>query len=366
MRSVYSAQRDVEDGGEAGQKRPPSWVTVHCAIALSQVIFGIGSVVGQLGVASFNPLLFALIREASAGCLLLLLAWQQTARVPNLRSDGLLFLGASFSLLANQLCMIIGVKLAGGVIGAAWQPSQPMFTAIFAILLGWEQPSAYRIAGILLAFCGAAFMVLTSPARFGELNLTAGNDMLAGNALFFLNCSGTALYVIFSKALLQRGYSAIGVLGWSYALAAVQMIILASIFNTQPEAINFVCPFDAEHDPSGQSRGFDCGDGYDQFASGCSCTPWGVPMNAVFALCYWILGQSVASYYLMTWANKHTKPSNVLGYTALQPLSAAVVTIVLISLTGARFNLKMPGFNLLGGILILIGMRLLILASQRE
>ena len=47
---------------------------VHSALIATQVIFGGGSVVGKLGVDTFNPMLFALIREAVAGVLLLLMA----------------------------------------------------------------------------------------------------------------------------------------------------------------------------------------------------------------------------------------------------------------------------------------------------
>lgn len=42
--------------------RPSLWA-VHGALILAQVMFGGGAVVGRLGVESFNPLLFALIRD---------------------------------------------------------------------------------------------------------------------------------------------------------------------------------------------------------------------------------------------------------------------------------------------------------------
>ena len=45
-------------------RKPPAH-RVHLALILTQCLFGVGSVVGRLGVASFNPMVFALIREAS-------------------------------------------------------------------------------------------------------------------------------------------------------------------------------------------------------------------------------------------------------------------------------------------------------------
>ena len=73
---------------------------------------------GQLGVSSFNPILFAFIREASAGPILLLGAYMQGLQWPRVQDARWFFLAAT-SLFVNQSCMIMGVKLAGGVIGAA-------------------------------------------------------------------------------------------------------------------------------------------------------------------------------------------------------------------------------------------------------
>ena len=55
--------------------RRPTMFLVHGALILVQVIFGVGSVVGKVGVSTFNPVLFALIREACAGPLLLVRAF---------------------------------------------------------------------------------------------------------------------------------------------------------------------------------------------------------------------------------------------------------------------------------------------------
>merc|ERR1712137_1427932 len=59
---------------ETAANSPPA-LKVHAALILVQVIFGGGAVIGQLGVATFNPLLFALIREGVGGSLLLLCAF---------------------------------------------------------------------------------------------------------------------------------------------------------------------------------------------------------------------------------------------------------------------------------------------------
>ena len=139
---VYDSLSD--DGLET--KRPPPRWRVHCALALVQLFFGGGAVVGKLGLVrerrpagcsaplhrSFpwpsysplslppppppllslsmpaqandtNPVLFALVREGCAAPILMAFAlWQSKGWVVDLRADGLKFALAGFCLFANR------------------------------------------------------------------------------------------------------------------------------------------------------------------------------------------------------------------------------------------------------------------------
>jgi len=326
---------------------PPMW-QVHGALILTQMLFGGGAIVGKFGIAKFNPAVFALIRESISGPILLLLAfWKEKSNFCISRKDVPWFLISGFCLFANQIGFIIGVKLSTAVIGSAWQPSQPIFTACIAIILGWEKASMLKISGIIVAFLGAAFMVLTSESNFGKINLEAGDQELAGNVLFFVNCLGTALYVIFSRRLLIS-YPSITVTGWSYIFGSVQMCIATVIINNIPGGLAFVCPPEEGGDEP-------------------SCSAWHVPNNAatILPLLYWILFNSVAAYFLMTWANQYAIPSNVLGYTALQPLTSSLLTVIIRS-CGYEGEFSSPGYNLLGGVVIILGLYFLIADSRNQ
>lgn len=61
----------------------------------------------------------------------------------------------------------------------------------------------------------------------------------------------------------------------------------------------------------------------------------------------------------MTWATKYAPPSAVLGYTALQPLTSSLLVLIITSCT-SKYNLSKPGYNLLGGILIIAGLYFLV------
>ena len=191
----------------------PSVATVHGALITTQLIFGGGSVVGKLGVATFNPMLFALIREVVAGLLLLLWAAYCDGRQSiRRRRDCWLFLACGFFIFTNQAAFIVGDKLAGPVLASAWQPTQPVFTLVISWLIGWERLTIGKAVGIGLSVGGAAFMVTYGADLGGGSGTT---EVVAGNVLFFFNCLGTSLYVITCKLVLARGYPPSTITAWS-------------------------------------------------------------------------------------------------------------------------------------------------------
>ena len=307
------------------------------------MIFGGAAVVGKLGVESFNPLLFSLIRECIAGPLLLLMAVSYDGRLqPKLGKDWGLIVIMGGCIFSSQAFMIIGVKLAGAIIGSAWQCSQPIFTLAISLSLGWEPATCGKIMGILLSFLGGAFLVC-----YGQ---SLGSPAAIGNLLLALNCLGTPLYVIFSKLLLER-YPPLTVTAWAYLSASIMMAIVAGSLNNQCAFIQFVCP------PTGDDD-FTCG------TYQTSCLPWAVPASAVLPLVYWVLFTSLGSYSLITWANRYARAGYVLAYTALQPLTSSVLSVCLILLRVE--GLQMPGWNALGSIGILLGLFLLVLDGKHQ
>ena len=316
--------------------------------------------VGRLGVAKFNPMVFALIREVVAGFLLLLWALYKDGPVTPRRRDALLFLSCGFFIFTNQAAFIIGDKLAGAVLGSAWQPTQPVFTLLISIALRWEQCTFGKAAGILISFGGAALMVTYGQTLSGGVSATRD---VVGNLLFFANCLGTSGYVIVVKLALARGYPPSTVTAWSYLCGACMMACVATGFSSNCELVNFVCPAPAGGGSVGDLPSYTCG-AYEN-----SCEPWAVPPSAVLPLCYWIAFNSCVAYLLMTWANKHVNSSVTSVYTVLQPLTSAVLsTILLIVLpTWAKSKgLIMPGLNALGIIGIVIGLAVVLYANQAE
>jgi hypothetical protein len=79
-------------------------------------------------------------------------------------------------MFGNQAGVIAGIKLAGPVTAAVWQPSQPILTAAICITLRWELPDRRRIAGVNLS----SWAVLP-----WSLFLQTTSDEKANRSIFF-------------------------------------------------------------------------------------------------------------------------------------------------------------------------------------
>ncbi|KAJ1455642.1 hypothetical protein M885DRAFT_463954 [Pelagophyceae sp. CCMP2097] len=326
------------DGSKAASERPSN-LRIHAALVFTQIIFGAGSVVGSLGLPAFNPLLFALIREGCAGPILLAISMLTTSARPwhlgpaDRKGVGVLGL----TIFGNQLFFIVGLKLSNPVAGSIWQPSQPIITAALAIALGWERARARRLAGIAIAFAGCATMVGLSASAVESSSMQ--NEVI-GNACFFINCFATSCYVLRSKPMLRQ-WPSICITAWAYMCASFYMLAVGFVLNSWPAALKFLC-------------------------SDCTNGGWHVPPEALPALAYWIIFQSVLAYQLMTWANKFVSASLVSAYSVLQPVTSASLTATILLCNAyrncadqdddVRHCLSMPGYADLGSLGVFVGL----------
>jgi drug/metabolite transporter (DMT)-like permease len=308
-------EEDVANSN-TGRATHVSPILVHVALILGQVFFGMGSVIVALGLPACNPFAFALYREVVAGAILLALSSCQASSFANIvanatdsptvkikPNDYPRFVLLGLAIFGNQAAYIAGIKLAGPVAAAVWQPSQPIMTAAIGMILGWEPPKKQRISGVLICFIACACMVLLSARQNQNSESPRSGSTLIGYVLFFINCLCTSIYILLSKQPL-RVYSPLAVTAWSYNIASVFMALTALIISSSLNAMELICP--------------DCK------------STWGIPPGAWFALAYYILFASVGAYGLLTWANTQATGTLVISYTVLQPVTAAIMTLVML------------------------------------
>jgi len=107
--SLPNTPKDARNKQDIDDEVIPKW-KVTLALITVQVIFGGGAVVGKLGLPSFNPMLFAFIREACAGPILLVIAMQSRQAFPSLTSDsvaiGLIIIIALLALMHRHVPVV--------------------------------------------------------------------------------------------------------------------------------------------------------------------------------------------------------------------------------------------------------------------
>ena len=355
-----------DDISSTRSKVIPSLLIIHGALILAQVLFGGGSIIGKLGLPATNPVLFALIREGIGGPLLCIIAYLKDKQLPKLK-DLKYFIGPGICLFLNQFCFIVGLKISSSITASAWQPSQGTLAVCYGFLFGIEREfDRFKIIGILISTGGALFMIL-----YDNHDDKGNNDVwsqFGGSIMFFLNCSATVMYLILAKPVNKRyiffflfyffiilyniiyRYPTATITGYSYIFATFSMIIASLIIANVPSLLDGVCP-------------------------DCNGKAWNVPTVTIYALIYWILAESVASYLLITWANKYADPSVNLAYSVLQPLTAVISAEILlifnivpqchINSSNNKSNcIYGADWNDLGAIGIAIGLYLVIYSSR--
>lgn len=156
------------------------FLIANASMLASNVLFGLGNVVGKIGLDETNPIVFALLRELMAGPLLLFAAFlleRHTMYAKWRRKDGRLFVASGCCVFGSNFCYILGLKFAGSTSAGIWQPSQPLFITLLAIYVGFERATFLKFGGIAIAAGGCLYVSLAD-AKGDE-----GHHLLVGNAL---------------------------------------------------------------------------------------------------------------------------------------------------------------------------------------
>lgn len=310
---------------------PPMWL-IHLLLFLVEGIgIGMGTVIGKIGLADVDPIVFACYRDGIAFPILLGWSWlAERARIA--RCDVPQLLLAGFFLFTSNICYTIGVKTSNAVIGAAWQAASPIFTAAIAIAIGWEKATRPKVLGIAFAFGGSVFII------FFKQNLGGGGDML-GNLLFLVNVTGYSLYCLATRPLLKK-YPPLLITALSFLVVTTLLFIAALTAHAAPALGD---------DPR---------------------SPWSITRAAAVALAYFVFMFSVFLYAIITWSNQFVPASTVMAYTVVQPVAAAALSFILIrgdfNKTHTGVQLAEPGWNALGAIGVICGLALIIYSDVSE
>lgn len=314
----------------------------HIAVFSANVLFGLGNVFGKMGLSGTNPIVFALVREATAGPLLLLVAYLLERRKSfesiSITRDMFPFFISGLCLYGSNLTYILGLKFSNSTTASVWQPAQPLFITCMAIYLKLEKATLLKFMGIAVAAAGCLFVSLWD-SESGDNN--AKNELL-GNLLFFLQGLSCAGFWVGQKPLLKR-FPAITVVGISDIIACGLMSITALLINNVSQLLDFVCE--------------DCTDS----------TGWVVNQSSWWAIAYWIFAGSILAYLLQSWGNMNIDAS-VLGiYTVIQPIVSVIASTIIIALSSVpHWDLKGLSVADVGAVAIIAGLALVIYDNMQH
>ncbi|MBO5221324.1 MAG: EamA family transporter [Clostridia bacterium] len=132
-----------------------------------------------------------------------------------------IFLGAGLtSIIMFQTCYMIAIRESGSyALAAVLLYTSPVFVMLFSTLFFKDKITPLKVIGAVLTVIGCA---LASGILQGTGTITA-TVLIAG----LLSGIGYAMYSIFARVALNRGYNAITVTAWSFLSALIPLLVIA-------------------------------------------------------------------------------------------------------------------------------------------
>ncbi len=264
-------------------------VKAHLALLGANLFYGAGFTIAKhIMPRLIQPLGFIFIRVS----VVMVLFWLsylggKKFRTKIEKKDWLiLVLGGLFGVALNQMLFFLGLNLTFPIHASLIMMSTPLLITIIALFVLKERLKTQKAIGLLMGI-GGAFLLMSAGK---EITLT-GNSAL-GDLFVFLNAASYAIYLVMIKPLMQR-YRPIIVIRWVFFFGFL-----------------FVLPF-----------------GYPQFAA----IDWLLFQTSDYvAVAFIVICVTFFTYLWNIYALRHLSPSTAGAYIYLQPIFAAIISMVVI------------------------------------
>jgi drug/metabolite transporter (DMT)-like permease len=175
-----------------------SRLTIHLILIGAQLCFASLAVVGRLAViAQVPPAGIVLVRMIGGALAFLLIARLRGTLRIHRRDLAFFILCAVLGVVLNQELFIHGLARTTATNAVVLGSTIPVFTALFAVVLGYEPVSRLRLAGIAVAFVGC--IVLVGP---DELSLSSSH--LLGSVMVLANAASYGMYLAIARKIAGR------------------------------------------------------------------------------------------------------------------------------------------------------------------
>lgn len=338
---------------------------------LVQLAFAGWHVLGKVALnTGVSPLFFALIREAGASIVLLLLAaiFDDKPKMPT-RQEAMVFLTLGLLIFINIVGFIIALNLVSPITAAIYQPLIPVWTAFWAVLFKVEPANPYMIIGIAISVSGAvgAAMSESHPS-----NDQGGLDDLQSNLLdpSLLEDTATLLtpdtQVVDTAGLEEQQMTLVEKLAnnslLGHGILLVQTLALGTLYLVQKQIVHEF--------PSLTSTAWYYSIG--SFLTVVTCIGYFQSIEGIVheftylnnthvlvAFVYAVVVGTAFTYGGSTWANKRLHASVVSLYTVLQSPFTLLLSIFFL---GTKPEIQ----DILAMLAIIFGMSLVVLSKREQ
>ena len=192
-------------------------LNAHLALLLVNVLYGANHVLAKGVMPRYlDPNTFILLRVSGAVFLFWMLLLTQK-RKPIARADYGRFLAAGlFGVAVNQLFFFHGLNLSSAFNAGIIMALNPMMVVILSALIMKEKLSFQGYTGIVIGAIGAILLTLSSGKLPGASPI--------GDLYLLINALSYALYLVFSKPLLQK-YSPIQVITYVFSIGLIMLLL---------------------------------------------------------------------------------------------------------------------------------------------
>ena len=257
------------------------------ALFMVQLLYGLNYTIAKVVMNGnyIKPFGFVLLRVAGAA----LLFWILGLFIPQQKIEKKdfikLFAASLFGVVINMLFFFKGLEFTSPIHASAIMTITPVIILILSAYVLKEKVTLLKVIGITLALCGA--LVLTI---YGK-SIRAGDNVILGNLLVFLNAISYSIYVVLIKKLTAK-YHPFSFIKWLFLFGSIILI-----------------PF-----------------GYNELQSveWQSFTPY-----ISFSVLFVIIGATFGTYLLNPLALNKLKASTVGTFIYLQPVIAGLFAIIM-------------------------------------
>lgn len=271
----------------------PSPIRVHLALLTVSVLFGCHFVFTKRVLDAVPADSWVVFRITAATCILvpLALCLRRQRGLPGLRTMLALLVASFLGVTLNQVLFTEGLVRTTPEHSAVVTSAIPTWTLLVAVAIGQERLHGRRVLAVVCALAGVLYLL-----GFDRMLLGAGeafgSDTLVGDLLTAANGFAFAVHLVMMRHI-GRNLDP-----WTtVAILFVQGLLMISLWSGPSVELAHV-------------------------------TTTFTPPVLWFAM-YTILGATVLTYVLNTWALRHTNSSNVALYINLQPIVAATVNYLM-------------------------------------